>query len=214
MWRIYRRGWRRGTLKKKIVVSLLCIALTVGVLSGCVEEKKGPVASFTYSPTTVYVNTTAVTFTDTSTDEDGTIASWEWDLGDGTTATTQNVTHTYSTVATVTVTLTVTDNDGTNDTTTQSITVSYTPPTAAFTYDPMVNITVNTTITFTDNSTKGDANITSWLWDFGDDNTSNATNPTHQYAAIGDYTVTLTVTDANDETDTSDEVVIEVTETT
>lgn len=34
---------------------------------------------------------------------------------------------------------------------------------------------------------------TSWLWDFGDGNTSTQQNPTHAYAAAGNYTVTLTV---------------------
>ncbi len=36
-----------------------------------------------------------------------------------------------------------------------------------------------------------------WLWDFGDGNTSALQNPTHTYAAAGDYTVALTITDAN-----------------
>jgi len=35
-------------------------------------------------------------------------------------------------------------------------------------------------------------------WDFGDDNTSEEQNPTHTYASPGNYTVTLTVTDAED----------------
>lgn len=35
---------------------------------------------------------------------------------------------------------------------------------------------------------------TSWLWDFGDGNTSTAASPTHTYAADGTYTVCLTVT--------------------
>ncbi len=38
--------------------------------------------------------------------------------------------------------------------------------------------------------------VDSYLWDFGDGNTSTAENPTHSYAADGMYTVTLTVTNA------------------
>ncbi|MGB6035265.1 MAG: T9SS-dependent M36 family metallopeptidase, partial [Cryomorphaceae bacterium] len=34
----------------------------------------------------------------------------------------------------------------------------------------------------------------SWSWDFGDGNTSEEQNPTHQYAEQGSYTVSLTVT--------------------
>lgn len=35
---------------------------------------------------------------------------------------------------------------------------------------------------------------TGWFWDFGDGNTSTMQNPTHTYAAAGDYPVCLTVT--------------------
>ncbi len=48
---------------------------------------------------------------------------------------------------------------------------------------------MNGTLTFTDLST--DAN--SWSWDFGDGNTSTAQNPTHTYANVGTYNVTLTI---------------------
>ncbi len=37
--------------------------------------------------------------------------------------------------------------------------------------------------------------IVAWAWDFGDGATSTERNPIHTYAAAGDYTVTLTVTD-------------------
>ena len=63
-------------------------------------------------------------------------------------------------------------------------------PVAAFAGTPTggeVPLTVN----FTDQST-GD--ITSWSWTFGDGGTSTAQNPSHQYTATGDYTVSLTVT--------------------
>ena len=76
----------------------------------------------------------------------------------------------------------------------------------------MVNITVNvTTVEFTDSSTPGDANITSWMWDFGDETNSTEQNASHMYNATGNYTVTLTVTDENELTGTA-EVVIEVIE--
>ena len=37
-----------------------------------------------------------------------------------------------------------------------------------------------------------------WLWDFGDGTTSAEQNPVHTYLSVGDYDVTLTVTDANE----------------
>ena len=45
------------------------------------------------------------------------------------------------------------------------------------------------TVEFTDNST-GD-NLT-YLWNFGDGNTSNLTNPNHIYSGSGNFTITLT----------------------
>ena len=40
-------------------------------------------------------------------------------------------------------------------------------------------------------------NIVNVLWDFGDGNTSDQTDPVHQYTAEGVYTVTLTMVDSN-----------------
>ncbi len=48
------------------------------------------------------------------------------------------------------------------------------------------------TVTFTNAST----GATAYMWDFGDEETSTEQNPTHEYAAAGEYTVTLTVSDA------------------
>lgn len=51
------------------------------------------------------------------------------------------------------------------------------------------------TVAFTDESYDPDGSITSLKWDFGDGSTSTTQNPSHTYAASGDYDVTLTVTD-------------------
>jgi PKD repeat protein len=48
---------------------------------------------------------------------------------------------------------------------------------------------------YTDTSTPGASAITGWDWNFGDSSTSTAQSPSHQYAAAGDYTVSLMVTD-------------------
>lgn len=49
-------------------------------------------------------------------------------------------------------------------------------------------------VQFTDSSTLSAGTITGRHWDFGDGDTSNAVNPTHQYAGANSYTVTLILT--------------------
>ena len=67
------------------------------------------------------------------------------------------------------------------------------PPATAFTSDYVPGSCVNP-IQFTDQTT---GNPTSWLWNFGDGLTSTTRNPSHQYAASGTYTVSLTASNAN-----------------
>jgi PKD repeat protein len=65
----------------------------------------------------------------TSIDADGTITSWEWQFGDGATATGRTATHTYADAGTYGVTLTVTDNKGAKNTDTKPITCTRPPVT-------------------------------------------------------------------------------------
>ncbi len=145
-----------------------------------------PAGSFTYAPANP---TTAnrVSFTDTSTDLDGTIVSRRWVFGDGATSTAQNPTHRYRRTGTYTVSLTVTDNDGATGTGSQQITVTppNRPPVASFTYTP-ANPTTLDVMSFTDTSTDPDGTVVAWAWAFGDGATSTAQNPTHQYTGRRD----------------------------
>lgn len=50
-------------------------------------------------------------------------------------------------------------------------------------------------------------NSTSYMWDFGDGNTSTEENPTHTYGAEGEYTVSLTAMDDMGNMDTREQVV-------
>ncbi len=67
------------------------------------------------------------------------------------------------------------------------------PPVADFSVNDQAPC-AGTSINFTDASTNSP---TSWLWDFGDGNSSTSQNPSHTYASAGDYTVTLTATNAS-----------------
>jgi PKD repeat protein len=158
-----------------------------------------PTADFSYSPT--YPSTAdTVSFTDLSTDPDGTIVSWDWDFGDDGGSGDQHPFYSYSDDGIYTVTLTVTDDDGATDIHTDTITVTNVGPTADFAYSPISPTTADI-VSFTDISTDSDGTIVSWDWDFGDGNSSTAQHPTHQYDG-GTYIITLIVTDDDGATDT------------
>ena len=85
-----------------------------------------PIANFTYSPSRPKINETVTFNASTSFDQDGTIVSYEWDFGDGTTGTGEIATHQYVESEVHQVTLTVTDDTASNDTYTLAVTVRYT----------------------------------------------------------------------------------------
>ena len=128
-------------------------------------------------------------------DSDGTIDSYSWNFGDGTTGSGATPTHTYTNYGVYTVTLTVTDNLGVTDfnTTTASINDSDLPNTAptANAGGPYIG-TVNTAIQFSGSATGGTSYT--WAWNFGDGGTSTLQNPTHTYTTTGTYTATSTAT--------------------
>jgi arylsulfatase A-like enzyme len=130
-----------------------------------------------------------------SSDIDGSIASIDWDFGDGTTAPAGGATisHTYTTPGTYTVTATVTDDRGVASPISQPVTtgVPNVPPTAAFT--PTVN---GAQIDFDASaSSDSDGSIVDYSWDFGDGTTGYGVTASHTYSTYGDYLVRLTVTD-------------------
>ncbi len=127
-------------------------------------------------------------------DPDGTIVSYTWDFGDGTTATGKVVTHAYADNGVYTVTLTVKDNDGATDTDTVTATINNVPPTADA-GGPYSGY-VGEEITFSGSaSDPGTADTLTYTWDFGDGTTATGQTVTHVYSAPGNYTVTLTVED-------------------
>lgn len=129
-----------------------------------------------------------------SRDPDGSIFSYAWDFGDGTTGEGVSTDHTFANSGRFVTRLTVTDNRGATGTITRTILVNF-APTAQFDF----NITGASLLSVNfDASTSFDSDgvITSFRWNFGD-NSVEATGATvsHTYAAPDDYVVTLTITD-------------------
>ncbi len=148
-----------------------------------------PTAGFLASATSG-VAPVSVSFSNSST---GTISSYSWSFGDGTTSADRDPTHVYSVPGTYAVSLTVTGPGGSNTMArTGFIVVS------GLASSIVANLSATRqagpaplSVGFTDGST---GTISGYRWDFGDGSSSTLKNPSHTYASPGVYSVTLTVT--------------------
>lgn len=127
-------------------------------------------------------------------DPDGTIVSYGWTFGDGTSATGPTPAHAYATPGTYVVTLTVTDNQGLGASDTASVQATNRPPVANA--GPDQTAAPGASITFDGSgSLDPDGVITSLAWDFGDGTSAVGQTVTHAYTTAGTYAATLTATD-------------------
>ncbi|MFX0100021.1 MAG: PKD domain-containing protein [Candidatus Hodarchaeota archaeon] len=131
-------------------------------------------------------------------------AMFQWNFGDSTSnSTRRDPSHFYSTPGNYTVTLTVIDFDGDADTIIQPGLIHATDiqPVASFQANP-TTIVEGEKVYFTFNGTTGNYKDY-YQWDFGD-GTPNSTSPgpSHLYSTPGNYTVTLTITDFDGDSDT------------
>jgi len=166
-------------------------------------EPPGPTASISASPTSGTSPLTVTFNASASTYASGTIASYEWDFGDGASWTGMNATHTYFSggSATYTVTLTVRGSDGKTGTATQQISVTTTGggttpepsggPTARFVIlndDDILGGPAGTTgiapywVVFDPEDTEVDVGraLLQLIWSFGDGTSATTPNITEQ----------------------------------
>ena len=134
-----------------------------------------------------------------ATDSDGTIVSYAWDFGDGTTASGVRAAHTYATIGTFTARLTVTDDDGLTDTRTRAITTTAdadnAAPAATFSASPDAGIIPLTVEFDASGASDSDGEIVQYSWFFGDGASASGVTTTHTYTSAGTYTASLMVTD-------------------
>lgn len=144
-------------------------------------------AEFEATPTSGTVPLTTQ-FTDKSTGE---ISSYLWDFGDGNTSDIQHPNHTYESIGSFSVSLIVNGSVDSDTLVKNSyINVHHTKPNAMFAADTTSGAPP-LTVQFSDSST---GIINSWLWNFGDGDTSNIQHPEHTYESIDNFSVSLIVT--------------------
>ena len=159
-----------------------------------------PIVSFTWLPMELTV-LADVEFNDTSVDLDGSVVSWFWDFGDGGTSFQEDPSHQYDDKGNFTVTLVVTDDDGASGSVSLEVSLVNVAPSAGFTFDPDEG-TVGVDVRFMDRSSDPEGKALEYLWDFGDGVTSTAMNPLHAFDSSGTKSISLTVTDDEEASDT------------
>jgi len=170
-----------------------------------------PIARIVVSSNSVPFGSPVTFDATTSSDEDGTIVSYHWDLGDGTTSGLAELTHTYGAAGSYQVSLTVVDDDGLSDSTTTSVQVTNELPVAVINIEnSAVSYDIGEIIYFSGAaSSDTDGTIIDYDWSFGDGQTASGSTANHAYASAGDYTVVLTVTDnAGGQSNTTVEVTV------
>ena len=157
-----------------------------------------PVARLFFSPTAPKEGENIV-FDGSQSTDDGTIVSYHWSFGDGSTASGKQVNKSYTLAGVYNVVLTVTDDRGlTNSTAPAEVAVTIgAVPTANFSFSPSTvragqNVFFNGSLSTALNGRE----IVAWEWDFGDGATGTGSSIAHIYGNPGTYNVVLKVTDS------------------
>ncbi|MEJ7625276.1 MAG: PKD domain-containing protein [Ferruginibacter sp.] len=148
------------------------------------------------SPDTVICRNTTASFTATTSSVN--ITSYEWNFGDGGTATGNSTSHVYTTAGIYDVSLIITDLNGCKDTLIKPQYIHVNGPTANFGVLSSGTCSMNI-VPLTDSSvTDGTHPINTWIWNYGDGiiDTLQSGPFQHTYAAGGNYTLSLKIRDS------------------
>ncbi|MCW3114888.1 MAG: hypothetical protein JWR18_3284 [Segetibacter sp.] len=179
------------------------VSLQVDNESGCksviskktVTVRASPVVNFDMPGACLPAGVAVFTNLTTITDGSQSSISYSWTFGDGGTSTISSPNHSYKTSGPFTVNLKATSAAGCTKDSSKIFSNIYPQPVASFNYNP-TKICVSDSVRFTDVSTADNNSIASWLWRFGDGESSTSKNPAHKYADSGSYVVTLFVKSA------------------
>jgi len=171
------------------IVCLYCDSVTIGNPNFCI-------AAAAFTPSSTGLN---ASFVNNSLCNGCVTTSYNWDFGDGNTSSMMSPTHTYAAAGTYNACLTVTGIDANQNTCIDSICLpiqvggSFLPCNLMQLSANYSQTTTGLTANFTNSTSCNTCMITTYNWDFGDGNTSTATNPSHTYVNAGTYNVCLQV---------------------
>jgi PGF-pre-PGF domain-containing protein len=160
-------------------------------------HNKEPTIAVSLSATNVSAGDEVTLDATRSSDSDGSIARYQWDLnGDGSyDLSGAKVSHTFSEPGNYTIILRVKDDDGATNVTSQSIEVSDTTPPEIVVERSDEGLDTGETATFDAAGSSDNVGIAEIKWAFGDGTSTVGENATHAYDSPGTYTVTVTVKD-------------------
>lgn len=175
------------------------VRLLVSSEKGCTDDSvfnivvdPSPVAGFSIANPQQCFGGNSFNFINTTVLSSGTL-QYLWDLGDGTTAVTRDVTHSYTAPGNYTVKMVAVSDKGCADSMTIQVKVlgfvvaDFLVEPACINHRlPLTNKTINTW-----------GAPLNYLWDFGNGQTSTQINPVFSYAAPGTYTIKLSVNPAS-----------------
>ncbi len=132
---------------------------------------------------------------------DSEITNYQWEFGDGSSATGSDISHVFIKTGTFSTTLTVTNSAGLTDSVSTPVIVTSPPPAenkpprAVFSATPTTGNTPLTVSFNASGSSDSDGTISSYTWQFGDGSLASGVSTTHTYTDLATFTATLTVTD-------------------
>lgn len=179
-----------GTFTIRLIVDGQLTCNQIDSAASVVSFTPRQVVDFTLSDTIDCAPST-ITFINNS--AAATIQTFAWDFGDGSpVSTVQSPTHTYPNAGVYTVTLTGTDLDACNPVIVDTAVVTVVDDSLVADFVAQVIADCDSfVVAFTNTS----LDAGSYLWDFGDGDSSTLQNPIHRFNSTGTFTVTLWVMD-------------------
>ncbi|MBE9468632.1 MAG: PKD domain-containing protein [Bacteroidetes bacterium] len=167
-------------------------SLTVTADNGCTNTKKQdliihPLPVINFSPDVACSNNNVV-FSDNSFVHGSNIIYREWHIEDSIYINKENPTHNFNAAGQYPIILKSTSTYGCKNTETQNIEIKQSPKTD-FDFTPAC---FGDSVYFSDNTETFLGSPISWQWNFGDEASSNVSNPSHLFNKTGNYLVTLT----------------------